>query len=198
MRFTVLGPPDGEVSLCWYRPPGGDVARCVHVGVAGLRIAGDACENRLALAVFGCDMPAGRASLRRVRGRNPLHPSRGFMVEPGDQPTPGLMSDRAVQAPLLRDANTGFVQRAPRGATHRTHIEVLYSNRIEAARNISRGLFDPVASPVGFASFESRNRELGASSPVRATLGACEALLKATQPIPLARCKARSVKQFSR
>jgi hypothetical protein len=88
LRFTVRRLPCGEVSLCWYRPSGGDVAGCVHVGVAPPGFAGDAGEDRLALAVFGCDVPAGRAALRRLRGTNPFDPSRGFMVEPGDQPAP--------------------------------------------------------------------------------------------------------------
>jgi hypothetical protein len=80
LRFTVHRPPCGEVSLCWYRPSGGDVAGSVHVGVERPGFAGDAREDRLALAVFGCDMPAGGASLRGVRGRNAFYASRSFLI----------------------------------------------------------------------------------------------------------------------
>src|SRR5882757_9430399 len=103
LRFTVRRPPNGEVSLRWYRPSGGNVAGCVDVGVARPRFAGDAGEDRLALAVFGCDVPAGGASLRRVRGRDSFESSRGFLVEPGHQLAPGLMTDCAVEASFLRD-----------------------------------------------------------------------------------------------
>ena len=85
LRFTVHRPPCGE-SLCWYRPSGGDVAGSVDVGVARRRAAGDAREDRLALAVFACDVPTGRASLRCVRGRDAFDAARSFVVEPGLSP----------------------------------------------------------------------------------------------------------------
>ena len=72
MRFTVRRPASAEVSPCCHRPSGGDVASCVHVSIARPRGAGFAFENRLALAVSGSDVPARRASLRRVRGRDLL------------------------------------------------------------------------------------------------------------------------------
>jgi len=196
LRFTVHRPPDSKVSLRWHRPSGGDVAGRVHVCVARPGFAGDAREDRLALAVFGCDMPARGASLRRVRSRDPFEPARSLVVKPGNQPAPCLMSDCTVEPPFLGDPNAGLVERAARRAGHRPHIEVLNSNRVEAARKISRGLFDPVAPSVGVARFEFRDRQLGASSPVGAALGACEALLEAAQPNPLTWCQARGVQQF--
>jgi len=196
LRFTVHRPPNGEVSLCWYRPSGGDVAGSVHVGVARPHFAGDACEDRLALAVFGCDMPAGRASLRRVRSCYPFDSARSLVVKPDNQPTPPLMSDCSVESAFLGDPKAGLVEYAARGAGHRAHVKVLDSNRVEAARKISRGLFDPVASPVGVARLDSRDRQLGPSSPVGAALGACEALLEPAQPNPLTWCQARGVQQF--
>ena len=197
MRFTVHRPPNGEVSLCWYRPSGGDVAGGVDVGVARPRFAGDAGEDRLALAVFGCDVPAGGASLRRVRGRNPFESARGFMVESGDQPTPALISDRAVKAPLLRDAYAGLVNGAACGAGHRPYVERFDSDRVEPARKVGGGLFDPIVSPVCFACFEFRDRELGAPSAVRAGFGAREASLQAAQPGLLTGSKARAVQQLA-
>ena len=152
MRFTVHRPPCGEVSLCWYRPSGGEVAGRLHVGVARPRTAGDAREDRLALAVFGCDVPAGRASLRRVRSRDAFNAPICLVVEPGNQTTPPLMTDRAVEAPFLRNLNAGLVTRAARGAGHRRHVEVLHSDHVEPARKVGRGLFHPVASSVRFAA----------------------------------------------
>src|SRR5882757_3249648 len=197
LRFTVRRPPNGEVSLCWYRPSGGDVAGCVDVGVARPCFAGDAGEDRLALAVFGCEVPAGGASLRRVRGRDAFESSRGFVVESAHQPTPALISDCAVEPPLLRDANAGLVNGAACGAGHRPYVERFDSNCVEPARKVSGGLFDPIVSPVCFARFHFRDRELGAPSAVGARFGAREASLQAAQPDPLTRSKARSVQQLA-
>jgi hypothetical protein len=196
LRFTVRRPPCGEVSLCWYRPSGGDVARRVHVGVARPRFAGDAREDRLALTVFGCDVPASAASLRRVRGRDPFESARSFVVESGNQPTPPLTTDRTVEASFLRNPDAGLVKRAARGAAHRPHVELFHSNGVEPARQIGSGLFHPVAPSVGFARLEFGDRELGALSAVGATLSAREALLQPTQPDPFTGRKARGVQQL--
>src|SRR5262249_33250814 len=90
LRFTVLRPASAEVSPCCHRPSGGDVACGVDVGIARARSAGDALENRLALAVFRRDMPAPRASLRRIRCRDEFEPSLSLVLEPGHQQSPAL------------------------------------------------------------------------------------------------------------
>ena len=197
MRFTVHRPPYGEVSLCWHRPSGGNIAGCIHVGVARARFAGDAREDRLALAVFGRDVPARGASLRRVRSWDAFGSARGLMVETGNQPAPPLTTNRPIEVPFLRDPNTRMFNRAARRAHHRPHVKVLHPNRAEPARQIGGGLFDPVASAIGFARFESGDRQFGARSAVGATLGAREALLQAAQPSLLTRCKAGGVQQLS-
>jgi len=197
LRFTVRRLPNGEVSLCWYRPSGGDVARCVDVGVARPRIAGDADKDRLALAVFGCDMPAGGASLRRVRGRDPFDSSRGLMVEPGNQPAPPLTHDCAVEASFLRDANSRSIRCAACRAGHCPRVQRLDSNRVESARKVGGGLFDPVPPPVRLARIESGDCKLGAMAAVGAALGAREALLQSPQPNQLTGLKARGVQQLA-
>ncbi len=196
MRFTVHRPPCGEVSLRWYRPSGGDVACSVHVGVTRPRLAGDARENRLALAVFGCDVPAGGASLRRVRGRDPFDSARGLVVKPGNEGAPRLTTDRTAESPFLRHPNAGSVNGAARGVCHRPHVEFLHSNSVKPARKIGRRLFHPVASPVRFARFDSRDRQFSPLSTVGAALGSCEALLQPAQPDPFTRCEARGVQQL--
>jgi hypothetical protein len=197
LGFTVHRPPCGEVSLCWYRPSGGDITCCVHVGVARPGFAGNAREDRLALAVFGCDVPARRASLRRIRSRDPFDASRSLVIKAGNQSTPPLTTNRPVEAPLLRDPNTRIFKRASCRAGHRPHVEVLHSNRVEPARQIGCRLLDPVASPVGFAGFESRDRQPGARSAVEATFGARQALLQATQPHLLTGFQVRGVQQLA-
>jgi hypothetical protein len=197
LRFTVHRPPCGEVSLCCYRPSGGDVASSVHVGVARPSFAGNAGEDRLALAVFGCDVPAGGASLRRVRGRNAFESSRGLMVEPANQPAPSLAVDGAVEASFLRNPDARLVNRAARRASHPPHIERLDSNSVESARQSGGGLFHPVASPISFASFQSRNRQSGAPSAVGAAFGSREALLQSAQTDLLTRCQAGGMQELA-
>jgi hypothetical protein len=197
LRFTVHRPPCGEVSLCCYRPSGGDVAGSVHVGVARPGFAGDAREDRLALAAFGCDVPTNGASLRRVRGRDPFEAARSLMVKPGYQLAPALTTDCSVEPSLLCDPNAGLAKRGPRRAGHRPNVEPFHSNHVESARQIGCGLLHPVTSPVGFARFDSGDRHLSALAPVGASLGPHEALLQPAQPIPLTRFKAWGVEQFS-
>jgi hypothetical protein len=196
LRFTVHRPPCGEVSLCWYRPSGGDVSGRVHVGVARPCFADDAHEDRLTLAVFGCDVSTNGASLRRVRGRDEFDSSQSLVVKPGDQLAPALKANCSVQPSFLCDLNAGLRKRSPRRAGHRPYVELFHSNCVESARQIRCRLLDPVASPVRFARFDSRDRKLGALSAVGATFCARQALLQPAQPDSLAGCKARSMQQF--
>ena len=197
MRFTVHRPPYGEVSLCWYRPSGGDVAGCVHVGIARPRFAGDAREDRLALAVFGRDVPTNGASLRRVRGRDEFDTFRCLMVEPGYQLAPVLTTDCSVESAFLCDPNAGLVKRAACRAGHRPDVEPFHSNRVKSARQIRCRLLNPVTSPVAFARLQLRDRQFGPLPTVGAARGPREALLQPAQPHPLTSCKAWGMEQFS-
>ena len=197
MGFTVHRPPCGEVSLCWYRPSGGDVAGRVHVGVARPRIASDAREDRLALAVFGRDVPAGGASLRRVRGGDPFEAARSLVVEPGNQPTPPLTTNGAIEAPLLRNPNTRLVNRAAGRAGHRAHVERLDSNGVEPVCQIGCGLLDPVAPAVGFARFKSRDGQPGARSAVGAPSRRARHCCSRRSRIRSPRAQARNTHQLS-
>ena len=148
MRFTVRRPASAEVSPCCHRPSGGDVACSVHVGVARPRGAGFALENRLALTVFGRDVPARGASLRGVRGRDLLDPTTSLVLQTRGEQTPSASADAPVEAALLGDPQTGPLDGAPRRAGHRAYVKGFDADRVEAPRNISGGLFDPVLAPV--------------------------------------------------
>jgi hypothetical protein len=119
LRFTVHRPASAEVSPCGHRPSAGDVACGVHVGIAPPRAAGDALENRLALAVFRRDVPAVGASLRRVRRRDEFKAPLGLVLEPGHQQTPPLAVDLPVEAPFLRDTAARAFPSPARRAGHR-------------------------------------------------------------------------------
>jgi hypothetical protein len=197
LRFTVHRPPRGEVSLCWYRPSGGDVSCRVHVGVARPCTTGDAREDRLALAVFGRPVPTGRTSLRRVRSRDAFESARSLVAKPGSQLTPPLTTDRAVKPPFLCDSNAGSVNRAARRASHRPHVERLDPNGVKPARQIRCRLLHPVSPPIGFARFDSGDSRLRPLATVGATLGSRKTSLQPAQSDPLARPKTRAVQQLA-
>ena len=170
MRFTVHRPPSGEVSLCWHRPSGGDVAGSVHVGITRPRSAGDAREDRLALAVLGRDMPTGGASLRRERSRDPLHAPRGLVVEAGDQPAPTLDDLIARLRPRFwatRTPGRSSVPRAERviARTSRSSTRMVSNRRARSVvvfstqsrrRSTSRALSLAIASLVRRRRLEPR------------------------------------------
>jgi hypothetical protein len=81
LRFTVHRPPRGEVSLCWDRPSGGNVSRRLRVGAARAGRAGHTRNDRLALAVFGCDAPTASNTDHAVLGAD-LGQLRTLLVIP--------------------------------------------------------------------------------------------------------------------
>ena len=196
MRFTVRRPANAEVSPCWHRPSGGDVACGVDVGIARPRIAGDAPENRLALAVFRRDMPAVRASLRRIRCRDELNPSQGFVLQPGYQQSPALAADLAVEAAFLRHPGARVFTRPARRAGHRAHLQVLDTDGVEAPRQIGGGPFHPVAAAICVAGAQPRDGQPGSCAPVRSSVCPGQTLLQPAQPLGFAGTKTRSMQQL--
>src|SRR5659263_189999 len=80
-----------------------DVDRGVGVGVRGVS-AGFALEDRLALAVSGCAVPAGGARTTGVAGVYTDHCPFGHLVfEAGEEPAPHGREDRLVERTLRAD-----------------------------------------------------------------------------------------------
>ncbi len=197
MRFTVRRPANAEVSPCCHRPSGGDVACSVHVGVARPRAADFAFKDRLALAVFERDVPAHGASLRRVRGRDLLDPTKGFVLQTRGEQTPSAAAHDPVESALLSDTYTRLLNRSTRTAGHRPHVKGFDADRVEAPRYMGGGLFSPVLASVSLTCIEPRDRHLGPSSPVGAALGTRESLLQHLQTLRLTRSETGGVQQFT-
>ena len=196
MRFTVRRPASAEVSPCCHRPSGGDVACGVDVGVARVRAAGDALENRLALAVFRRDVPAVGASLRRVRCWNGFKPPQGLVLEPGNEQSPPLAVDRTVEAPFLRDVGARAFTSPARRAGHRTHVQVLDADGVEAARHIGGGFLHPVTAAIGFAGAQPRNGPLRSRPPARSALRPGQTLLQSAESLGFPSTKASNTQQL--
>jgi hypothetical protein len=196
LRFTVHRPASAEVFPCCHRPSGGDVACGVHVSVARTRTAGDALENRLALAVFRRDMPTGRASLRRVRSWNVFEPPQGLKLQPGNQQPPALAVNLAVEAPFLRDIGARALTSTARRAGHGPYIQILDADGVEAARHIGGGLFHPVTPAICLTSAQPRNRQPRSFAPIRSTSRSGQTLLQSAQPLRFTSTKARNAQQL--
>ncbi len=196
MRFTVRRPASAEVSPCCHRPPGGDVTCSVDIGVARPCGASFALEHRLALAVFGSDVPAHRASLRRVRGRDLLDSTESLVLQPNGEQTPTAPENAPIQTALLRNRHTRVLDGASRTAGHRPHVKCFNPDRVKAPRDVSRSLFDPVLASISLPPLQRGDRTLGAGAPVGAALGAGQALLQHFQPFRLTRGEAGGVQQL--
>ena len=197
MRFTVRRPPTGEVSPCCHRPSGGDVACSVHVGVAPASIAGFALEDRLALAVPGYDVPARRATLRRVRSRDLLDPAESLVLQAGGEKPPAAAADRPVEPTFLGHSHPRLLDSSPRGTDHRPHIEVLDSDHVEPPGKISGGFLHPVPTSIRLAGFQLRDRPSRLLAAVGTALAARQSTLQNDQPLGLTQGQTWSVQQFT-
>ena len=196
MRFTVHRPAIAEVSPCGHRPSGGDVACGVHISVARSRAAGDALEDRLALAVFWRDVPAVGASLRRICCWNEFEPPVGLVLEPGHQQSPALAADLTVEASFLRDAGARAFASPARRFGHGAHVQVLDADGVEAARQIGGGFLHPVTAAIGFAGAQPRNRPLRSRPPTRSAPRPGQTPLQYAQSLGFPSTKARNTQQL--
>ena len=196
MRFTVHRPASAEVSPCCHRPSGGDVACGVHVGVARPRAAGDAPENRLALAVFRRDMPAVGASLRCVCRWDEFKSPPGLVLEPGHQQPPPLAADLTVEAPFLCHVGARAFPSSARRSGHRANLQVLDADGVEAARQIGGGLFHPVTAAICFAGPQRRNGQLRSRPSIRSASRPGQTPLQSPQPLGFTNPKAGNAQQI--
>ena len=197
MRFTVRRPPTGEVSPCGHRPPGGDIACSVDVGVAPSSSAGFALEDRLALAVSRSDVPARGTTLRRTRSRDSLNPAKSLVVQSRNEQAPAALADRAIEPALLSRSYARLLDGATRRACHRPHIKGLDSNHVKPPCKVGAGLLHPVLTPVPLAGSQFRNRPFRLLAAFGTTRGTGEPPLQYLQPLRLTRSKTGCMQQFA-
>jgi hypothetical protein len=151
----------------------------------------------LDLAVSRCDVPAGGASLRRVRSRNLLDPAESFVLQSCDEQTPPTSADRAVEPAFLSHSRARLFDGAPRRAGHRPHLEVLDPDHVEPPREVGGGFLDPVLAAVPLAGFQLRDRAFRLPAAVGTALTSGEPLLQHLQSLRLTRSKTGGVQQFT-
>ena len=97
LRFTLRRDPYGRLSACADGPSGRDVDCRVHVRVR-LMSAGYAPEDRLALTVVRCAVPADAAGLRRVRRLIFSTRPGGLVLQAPDEQSPAVGQDAPVES----------------------------------------------------------------------------------------------------
>ncbi len=203
MRFTLRRDPCGRLSACADGPSGRDVDCCIHIGMR-LTPAGCAPENRLALAVLRCPMPAGVAGLRGVRGVDSLDTSGSFVFEASYQGAPSVGPDATVESRLGATPIREVVSRSRgvrlrlRPSGHLGEAQVFDSNDVEAPREIGAGLLDPVLAAIGAASAQLGYRCLCSLSPAGAAATASQSALQVLKPKLLGHRQSRAPQQFAR
>ena len=196
MRFTVHRPAAPRSPRAVTARPAAMLRAALRSALHRTCSAGFALEHRLALAVSGSDVPAHRATLRRVRGRDLLDPTTGFVLQSCGEQTPTTAADATIKPAFLGNSVSGLLDSSARATRHGPHIEGFDPNRVELARDIRGQLLDPILSPGGLFGFQFRDRQLRASAPIRTTLRAGQLLLQNPQPGGLTAAQAGDVQQL--
>jgi len=123
-------------------------------------------------------MPAGGASLRRIRGRDLLNPAESFFLQSRCDKPPSAPTDRTVQSALLGNSHAGPLDSSSRSACHRSHVKCFDPDRVEAASDVSCDFFDPVFTPIDISGLQFRDRSFGPLPPVRTVSGSGKPLLQ--------------------
>ena len=107
-----------------------------------------------------------------------------------------MAADLTVEASLLRDAGTRAFDSAACRAGHRTHLQILDTNGVEATRQIGGGLFHPVAAAVCLTGAQLRDGEPGSCAPLRSEPRPGQTVLQSAESFGFAGTKARSAQQL--
>ena len=197
MRFTVRRPPSGEVFPCCHRPPGGDVACSINVGIAPASSAGLTLEDRLALTVFRFDVSARGATLRCVRSWDLFDTAESLVLQASNKLAPTAFVYSAIEPTFLSDTHTRLVGCTARGSGHPPNVKSLDPDQVEPPRNVCGGLLDPVLSPIPLASLQFRDCPPDLLAAVRTAMAASESALQRLHPLQLTRGQTRCVQQLA-
>lgn len=197
MRFTLRWDPWGHPSACTDSPSGCDIHCRVDVRVR-LVSAGCAPEDRLALAVVRCAMPADATGLRRVRGVDLLDPPRGFLLKSTNQSGPSVGEDTAIESGLgastVRQVPTWSfgVRLRPRSPRHLGNTQVFHSDDVESLREVCAALLDPVLAAIRRPGVKFREGSSYSPMPIRTAAAAPQPAFQADESFVLAVREARA------
>ena len=160
MRFAVRPSRQPGASPRSHRMPCGDVPGRVHISVERGG-AGEAGEDRLALAVARRDIPTPAASLRGVRGGDFLDSARSLGFQAPDQQAPAGPHDLPVQPGLGGDVSARLADGPLRRPGRALDPQVLNTDDVELAGQISGDLLTPVLPRVSLPGLQPGDRASG-------------------------------------
>ncbi|SCK44829.1 hypothetical protein H180DRAFT_03965 [Streptomyces sp. WMMB 322] len=187
LRFAVLRPGSpGTLPALHHRMSCGciDVLRRVHIRVDRVSTRA-ASEDRLALSVLCCHVPACGATLGRISRRHQNHPAWCLVLGALEQAAPGMLQDRPVQPGLLAYIPSGRFASALRTSHHRCHPQILECHPVESPGQVGGDLLGPVLAPVCLAGLGAADGGLEPGSPLGSACGFGKASLKPRQPCSL-------------
>ncbi len=202
MRFTLRRDPWRRLSACVDGPSGRNVDRRVDVRVRPMP-AGDASEDRLALAVLRRAMPTDAAGLRRVRGVDLLDPPGCLVLQTTYQRTPGIDHNATVEPRLgtapIRQVSTwtfevGFDFGSP---DHLGDPKVFHPDHGKSSGEVGAGLLHPILATISGSGVQLRDRRLHSPTPVRSTAASGQTALQVLEPCLLARRQAWAGEKFA-
>ena len=173
-----------------------DIPCRVHISVKR-ETTGCAPESGLALARLPVHMPARAAALARKRWAYLVNPARGLVVQPADQQSPSRREDLPIQSGLLTHSLPGAVS-APLGAPrHVLDVQVLDTDQVEPASQVSTNPLTPVLAGIRLPGLEAGDGNLGLGPAVAAAFRVGQPTLQQMQT-PLARLtQPRTAQQFT-
>lgn len=196
MRFAVHWPGSPDASPRSHGMPCRDVLGRVHVCV--IRVpAGATTKDRLALTVFRVAVPAGVAGLRRETRVDLLYSTGRLVLQPLHEETPPSGQDRSVQRSLLSHITARHLDCALGRTDHVADLQVLYPDDIEVARQISRGLLDPVLASILLTCSKPADCGPGALPSIRSPLRTREPSMESRQTLLLDMPMARKGPQLA-
>jgi len=196
VRFAVRPSRQPGASPRSHSMPCGDVPGRVHISVERGG-AGEAGEDRLALAVARRDIPTSAASLRGVRGGDFLDSARSLGFQAPDHQAPAGPHDLPVQPGLGGDVSARLADGPLRRPGRALDPQVLNTDDVEPAGQISGDLLTPVLPRVSLPGLQPGDRASGDLAVPRSRLRPGQPALQQDKPALSARAEPWHVQQLA-
>ena len=180
LRFAVhrLGSPIASPRS--HGVPRRDVPCRVHISVER-EAACRAPENGLALARFPVRTPAYAAALTRKCRSDLLDPPGSLVIQATDQQSPSGREDLPVQSSFLTHSPAGVVSGSLSALGHVLDAQLLDTDHIEPASQVSADPLAPVPASIGLSNLETGDCDLGLDASVTAAFRAGQPTFRQAQ-----------------
>ncbi len=196
MRFAVHGPTQLSASPRSHGMPCRDVLCRIDVSIVGVA-AGRAMKDRLALAVLTSGVPAAVTDLRRECGFDFFDATGSFVFQTSGEHSPAVGAYSTVQLRFSPYTSSRALERSACGTCHVPDLQSLDSDDVEAPRERSCRLLDPVIGSVGLTGECAGNPQFEPLPSIRARLSSRQPSLQSPQATVLGRPWLRCAQEIS-